>query len=179
MDVIRLGAKILIGGIMMGLWSCGGGKELPTVKSLDLEKYSGKWYEIAKLPNSFEKNLKCISATYSIKEDGSIGVFNRGLDVSKSNKVDEIEGSAKVPDPSKPGEIKVTFFWPFYGDYFVFYLDKDYTTALVGSPSRKYFWLLHRNQSLSQDEYDRLIQLATNQGFDPTKIEKTLQDCPQ
>jgi apolipoprotein D and lipocalin family protein len=87
--------------------------DLPVVGEVDLEKYSGTWYEIARLPNSFEKGLKCVTATYRLREDGKIEVINRGHKIGKPGKISKIKGAARVPDSNQPAKLKVTFFWPF------------------------------------------------------------------
>ena len=162
--------------IMLILISCGSNATLDTVAKVDLEKYAGKWYEIAKLPNKFEKGLSCISATYSIKENGKIEVLNQGYVTSKG-KWKDITGSARVPDPEKAGQLKVTFFWPFSGNYYIIDLAEDYSYALVGDPSRKYLWILARNQELDADTYSRLLDIAKEKGFDISLVEKVKHDC--
>jgi len=165
---------------MMALFGlgCTPGQKLKTVKELDIKKYAGKWYEIAKLPNRFEQGLTCVTAEYVPMQDGSIKVINSGLKTDGSNKRKRIEGSAKVPDKNKPGELKVTFFWPFYGDYFVFELGKEYQYALVGSPSRKYFWILGREKVMDETQYQTLLSIARDYGFDISAVEKMDQSCP-
>ena len=167
---------VLLSLLVLGLLSCSSKKELETVDSLDLNSYSGGWYEIAKLPNRFEKNLKCITATYTVQEDGKIEVFNRGYN-TKTLKWEEITGKAKVANASKPGEIKVSFFGPFYGDYYVIDLAEDYSTALVGSPSRKYLWILSRKQDVDTSIVKRLLSKAQELSFDTSKVEMTVHDC--
>jgi apolipoprotein D and lipocalin family protein len=162
--------------IMISLFSCTSKKKLETVKDLDIEKYSGLWFEIAKLPNRFEKNLKCVSATYTINKDGSIKVFNQGYN-TKSLKTEKITGKATIPNSEKPGEIKVSFFGPFKGDYFVMDIDTNYQTVLVGSPSRKYLWILSRSISIDEGRMQELIAIAKANEFDTSIIELNTQDC--
>lgn len=158
--------------------SCGGGAELSTVDELALDKYAGTWYEIVRLPNSFEKGLSCVTATYSLRDDGKVKVVNRGVKKEANNKLDEIEGVAWVPSLENPGQLKVQFFWPFAGDYFVFYRNADYTRALVGSPSRKYFWLLSKDKSIAEVEINELLSIAKKNGFAVEETERIAQDCP-
>ena len=154
--------------LLLGLFSCHSPKPLATVPNLDLERYSGRWYEIERLPNSFEKGLSCVQARYSLKADGTIGVENSGYGKDGWEKV---SGKALRKDPAKPGEIKVTFFWPFYGDYYVIDLDPDYHYALVGSPSRKYLWILAREPQLPEEQIQALKQKAEALGFDTAAME--------
>ena len=160
---------------LLTLFSCGG-ESLSTVSELDLNRYMGTWYEIARFPHSFEKDLQCVSATYSLREDGKVTVYNRGYS-TKKKVFKDITGKAFVPDPSKPGEIKVSFFGPFAGDYFVMDIDTSYSTVLVGSPSRNYLWLLARDTTMETQRYNALLAKATELGFDVSRLEKVAHNC--
>jgi apolipoprotein D and lipocalin family protein len=149
-------------------------RPLPTVAVADKQRYSGKWYEIARLPNSFEKGLECVTATYSVLPGGSIGVLNRGV---KNGKARSIKGRASAPDPDRPGRLKVTFFWPFSGDYWIIALDGDYQYALVGDPSRKYLWVLSRSKTLAEPTYNYLLSLAAENSFPVKKMLKVPHGC--
>lgn len=107
-----------------------------TVKELDLERYLGTWYEIARFDHKFERGLQGVTATYSMREDGKVKVLNQGYENTLDGKLSVAEGKAKLTD--EPGKLKVSFFWIFYADYFVMELDKDYQWALIGSKSDKY-----------------------------------------
>jgi apolipoprotein D and lipocalin family protein len=100
-----------------------------------LEKYLGKWYEIAHLPARFQEGCTDTTATYALSEDGSMPVLNQRI---RSGKVKRAKGNAKVIDKDSGAKLKVTFFWPFYGDYWIINLGKDYDYAVVGTPDRKY-----------------------------------------
>lgn len=171
---------IYINLILMGIFSlfgsCKTTTELSTVKELDIEKYMGIWYEIARLPNSFEENMKCVTAIYSIKDNGKIEVLNKGYNTEKKS-FNTAKGIAKMPDSNLPGQLKVSFFWPFFGDYYIISLDKDYKYALVGDPSRKYLWILAREPKLDTDSYNKLIQIAKDKGFAVEEIYNTPHDC--
>ena len=156
---------------------CSTDEPLPTVETLDLNKYSGTWYEIARLPNSFEKGLQCVTANYTVKDNGKVRVLNSGRKAPNLEKVKNAKGTALVPDPNYPARLKVTFFWPFAGDYYVMALDEDYTHALVGSPSREYLWILSRTKTLSQDNTDNLLEIASAQGFDVQQLDWIDQSC--
>lgn len=163
--------------IMSAFLSCKNYKELPTEPEVDIKRYAGTWYEIARLPNSFEKGLECVTATYKIKDNGKIEVINRGHKIDDRSEVKSAKGTAWVPDPEFPGRLKVRFFWPFAGNYYIIHLDKDYNYALVGDPSRKYLWILSKNKALDNAIYDKLINIAQEQGFESNKMIMVKQDC--
>lgn len=162
----------------MALFSCKSHEDLPTVEALDIEEYSGTWYEIARMPSRFESGLKCVTATYTPMENGKIEVYNRGVKI-KSGEQQEITGSAKVPDTDFPGRLKVTFFWPFSGDYYVIECAKDYSYALVGDPSRRFLWILSRESTLDEHRVKELLQKAEKLGFNTASLEYIEHDCSQ
>ena len=151
-------------------------QDLPTVDKVDLSKYTGVWYEIARLPNNFEEGLECVTATYTLKKNGKIQVLNKGYSARKG-KYKTAKGTALVPEPAYPGRLKVTFFWPFYGNYYIMALDEDYQYALVGDPSRKYLWVLARSKSLDEPIYRELLDHAKNMGFDTDRVLRINQGC--
>lgn len=157
--------------------SCSSSKQLNTVKTVDLQKYEGTWYEIARFLNTFEKGLTCVTANYTIKENGKIRVLNKGQKLSDTAKTKSAEGTAWVPDSNDPGKLKVSFFWPFAGDYQIMYLDKDYCYALVGSPSLDYLWILSRTKTLDKTTIEKLKSEATKQGFKVERLEFVDQSC--
>lgn len=164
--------------IMSTINSCKTTNELSTVKEVDINKYLGTWYEIARLPNSFEKDMKCVTATYSLKKNGKIKVLNKGFKITK-NKYSSANGTAWTPNLDFPGQLKVSFFWPFSGNYYIIALDKNYQYALVGDPSRKYLWVLSRTSILNQKTYEMLVKLAKDKGFNTDNLLKISQDCEQ
>lgn len=133
------------------------------VTNFDLNRYLGKWYELARMPASFEKNLTNVTATYSLKDNGKIKVQNEGTD-SKSLKRKMAIGKAKTAKSKDIGYFKVSFFGPFYADYIVIELDKEYQYAMVAS-SMKYLWILSRKPKLEKEIMDKLIEKAKNLGF--------------
>jgi apolipoprotein D and lipocalin family protein len=147
------------------------------VSSVDLKRYTGTWYEIARLPNSFERKLKCITATYTIRVDGKITVLNKGHYLTDPEKVNSARGIAWVPDIKSPGKLKVQFFWPFSGDYWIIYLEIDYKYVLVGDPSFKYLWILSREKKMDNTTYQMLLKIAIENGFDVKPLIKVDQDC--
>ncbi len=161
---------------LLFLAACSSNKPLSTVDQVDLAKYAGNWYEIERLPNSFEEGLFCVQATYILNADGSsILVENSGYG---EDGWERIKGKAIRRDASKPGEIKVSFFWPFYGDYFVMELGDDYEYALVGSPTRNYLWILSRTETLDESIVSDLKQKAEAAGFDTSSMIRVSHDCP-
>jgi len=153
------------------LTSCKTTQELKTVDYVDLERYQGKWYEITKIPNRFEKNLIHVTANYTLKENGKIKVLNDGYN-TKKGKYEKAVGEAKV---NGPGKLGVSFFKPFYGDYYIMELDEDYQWVLVGSPSRDYLWILARTPQISEELITELSKKAENAGFDISRLERMEQ----
>ena len=156
-----------------------GGGELKTVSSVDLKKYVGLWYEIAKIPNSFQK--KCArntTAVYSLREDGRIDVVNRCLE--SDGTIDEAKGIARVVDTTTHAKLEVSFvrilgLQLFWGDYWIIGLDSAYKFAIVGSPSRRYGWILSRTPALSPEDSAKANLLLKEQGYDPGDFVPTEQ----
>lgn len=139
-----------------------------SVPNVELDRYLGKWYEIGRLPMYWQR--KCVSDTtaeYGKGEDGKITVTNRCL--HEDHKPDIVTGSAVVVPNSGNAQLKVTFFWPISGNYWVIGLDQDYRWALVGTPNRKYLWLLSRTPVLTQADTDAALQIAHREGYDMTQ----------
>ena len=147
------------------------------VSSVDLSRYQGTWYEIARLPNFFERKLKCITATYTLREDGKITVLNKGNNIASPYKPSSSQGVAWVPDKNSPAKLKVQFFWPFSGDYWIMYLDPDYRYVLVGDPALKYLWILCRENRMDEMTYEMLIRKAIDNGYEVTPIIRVEHDC--
>jgi len=147
------------------------------VTTVDLNRYAGTWYEIARLPFSFERKLKCTTATYTIREDGKINVLNKGHYITDPAKESSAKAVAWIPDKNVPAKLKVQFFWPFKGNYWILYLDKDYKYVIVGEPSLKYLWILCREKKMDDSTYRMLLQKAINNGYDVKSIIKVEQDC--
>lgn len=143
---------------------------LEVVPHVDLKKYLGKWYEIARLPARFEEGCSDITATYSLSDDGTISVLN---ECKRNGKVKRAKGKAKVVDKNTGAKLKVTFFWPFYGDYWIINLGKDYDYAVVGTPNRKYLWILSRTPQMDDKLFSQLIELVKSKGFDVTNLIRT------
>ncbi|WP_159656370.1 lipocalin family protein [Vibrio atypicus] len=144
-------------------------KGLQAVDSFDSQLYLGTWYEVARLDHSFERGLSNVSAQYSFNEDGSINVINRGWD-QEEQQWSEAIGKAKFVNDSDVGHLKVSFFGPFYSSYVVFYLESDYSTALVSGYSRDYFWILSRSPQLPDYKLNKYLRIAEQAGFDSSKL---------
>lgn len=154
----------LIGGCL------GTPKGVDPVQGFELEKYLGKWYEIARLDHSFERGLEQVTAEYSLRSDGGVDVKNRGFS-QKKGKWKEATGKAYFVGPSNEGYLKVSFFGPFYGSYIVFTLEKEgYDYAFIAGPDLSYLWLLSRTPTLPQSVIDEFIEKSSKLGFDVDKL---------
>jgi apolipoprotein D and lipocalin family protein len=145
---------------------------LEVVPHVELEKYLGKWYEIAHLPAKFQEGCNETTATYSLSKDGSISVLNQ---CTKNGKMKQAKGKAQVVVKNSNAKLKVTFFWPFYGDYWIMKLGGDYDYSVVGTPNRKYLWILSRTPQMDDELYSQLIEYVKSKGFDANNLIKTLQ----
>lgn len=150
-------------------------KTLNTVEKVEVEKYLGKWYEIASIPMKEQAGCVGTNATYSLKSDGTIKVFNECRVNKLDGEIKNIEGSARIFDQKSKAKLKVSFFWPFEGDYWVLDLGKNYEYALVGNPTRNYAWILSRTPQMDENTYQTLLEKLKQQEYDITRIKKTLQ----
>lgn len=140
------------------------------VDQFQVERYLGKWYEIARLDHSFERGLSRVSAEYSLRPDGGVRVINRGY-LETEGKWKEAEGRAYFVNRSDQGFLKVSFFGPFYGSYIILELDKqNYTYALVCGPDKSYLWILARSPRLPEETKKLLTSRAAVLGFDTDKL---------
>ena len=144
---------------------------IKTVGSLDLERYLGRWYEIARFQSGFEKNIYGATAEYSLREDGRVDVVNSGFKNNLDGKYTSVKAVAWRPDDSIPGELVVKFFSLFKGEYLVFGLDEEnYEWAIVGNNNRNFLWFLSRTPEISQELQDKMEQLAIEQGYDLSEL---------
>lgn len=142
-----------------------------TVDQLDLKRYMGKWYEIARFNHRFERGLVGVTANYTLQPDGTVRVVNAGHVKDLDGRLKKTKGRAKLPNPHQPGKLKVSFFLWFYSDYYVFNLDEEnYSYALIGSSSDNYLWILSRTPQLSEDILEKLLTDAKNRGYDINKL---------
>jgi apolipoprotein D and lipocalin family protein len=152
--------------------------KLQTVNKVDLNKYIGLWYEIAKIPNSFQDQCAYgTTAEYKLLEDGNIQVINKCF--KEDGEADVADGLAKVVDKKTNSKLEVSFFSilgfrPFWGDYWIIGLDDNYQWAVVGSPNRKYGWILSRTQSLPDETMNKIFSILKDQFYNPDKFEMTV-----
>lgn len=153
--------------ICIALAGCAGVPSgIEPVDNFELHRYLGTWYEIARLDHSFERGLSNVSATYTMRRDGGVGVLNRGYDKQKG-RWKQVEGKAYFVSEPTTGHLKVSFFGPFYGSYVIIALDRDqYSYALVCGPNRSYLWILARDTSLDPAVMAELVAQAKKRGFD-------------
>ena len=171
-SMATLAAVAATGTLLIGCTGIPDGTE--PVTGFELERYLGEWYEIARLDHSFEEGLDCVTATYSLRDDGGVKVINRGYNL-EAQAWDEAEGRAYFIDDESVGRLKVSFFGPFYGGYNVLELDDDYQWALVAGPNRDYLWILARTPTLEGDVEQRLRQELTGTGVQVIRNGDTLQ----
>ena len=136
-----------------------------TVKSVDLNRYLGSWYEIAKFDHSFERGMEFAMANYSLRNDGKIDVLNTGI---KDGRAKDAKGIAKITEV--PGLLRVSFFGPFFSDYRIMLLDENYQYVLVGGSSDKYLWILARTPQLQDETKSLILAEAERRGYDTNKL---------
>lgn len=160
--------------ILTGFNSCSNTKHMvnnSTVDKLELDRFLGKWYEIARYPHSFEKNLVGVTATYSMRNDGKINVLNEGYKYTLDGEHSSATGKAKIKDPSNPAHLRVSFFWIFYSDYLVMELDEqNYQWAIIGSSSPNYLWILSRTPKMDENVLNDLKSRIEKRGYDLGKL---------
>ena len=150
---------------------CGDKIDKTTIKSLDLERYMGTWYEIARFDNRYERGKVGVTAHYTLNHDGTFNVVNSGYEGSFDSKLDSAKGRIKQPNPDKPGELKVTFMWRFYARYNILELDHDgYSYALIGSSSDAYLWIISRTPQMDSEDLELLLRRASDRGYDISKL---------
>ena len=148
---------------------------LQTVSAVDLDLYLGRWYEIARLPNQFEKNCEGVTADYAQRDDGLIQVVNTCRKGAPGGDIKTAKGRARIVDAASNAKLEVSFFGPFWGDYWVIDLTEDYSRSIVGEPSGRYLWILSRTPTISDESRaDALSRLATF-GYDTSALHFTQQ----
>lgn len=162
-------AAVLL-GLVSACSSLGLPKGVEPVNDFELEKYLGQWFEIARFDSFFERGLDNVTATYSLRDDGGVVVLNRGYSVKK-NQWKEATGKAYFVGDPDVAHLKVSFFGPIYGSYAVFELDKqDYQHAFVSGSSTRFLWFLSRTPTVSKEKMDQFMSLASELGFDTSKL---------
>jgi apolipoprotein D and lipocalin family protein len=169
-------AAFMLAPLVMILNGCGlnpgsGSPPLETVAQVDIQRYMGKWYEIAKYPVVFENGCFGVTAEYALKSDGNVQVVNTCRTSDGQSVANRIEGFATVADPASNAKLTVYFFYPFGAAYWIIELDADYQYAVVGDPSRTYLWILSRTPTLDPDIYAQIIERLPDRGYDPARLE--------
>ncbi len=159
---------VLLLCVLFGMSSCSSKEnERPidnrTVSELNISRFMGKWYEIARYEHRFEKDMTHVSATYTLRDDGKIEVLNEGY---KNGELQQIKGRAKQSDAADPGKLKVSFFLWFYSDYYILEVGADYDYVLVGSSTDKYLWIMYREKQMPQQLLDKLLEKLRVRGYD-------------
>jgi apolipoprotein D and lipocalin family protein len=148
---------------------------LRTVSHVDLGRYVGTWYEIASFPQSFQRGCTATTATYTVRGDGDIDVLNRCRLGSLDGKEKSARGRARVVDRTTNAKLRVSFFRPFWGDYWIIDLASDYSYAVVGHPGRDYLWILSRTPTMDEPTYQGIVTRLREQGYDTSRLVRTPQ----
>jgi apolipoprotein D and lipocalin family protein len=152
---------------------------LRTVAEVDLNRYLGSWYEIASFPQSFQAGCTGSTATYSSRDDGEIDVLNRCFLERLDGEEKTANGRARVVDEKTRAKLEVSFFRPFWGDYWIVDLAPDYSYAVVGHPSRDYLWILSRSATMDPATYQGILDRLKAQGYELDRLQRTLQPSAQ
>ena len=148
---------------------------LQTVAHVDVSRYLGTWYEIASFPQSFQRGCTATTATYTLRADGEIDVLNRCRKDSVDGDEKSALGRARVIDPSTNAKLEVSFFRPFWGDYWIIDLSDDYSYAVVGHPGRDYLWILARSPTMADATYQDIVTRLQSVGYETSRLIKTQQ----
>jgi apolipoprotein D and lipocalin family protein len=170
---LKAAAMVIAGGIMLGACAAAGGDrvgELQTVRSVDLSRYLGTWYEIARYPNRFQRDCYRSTATYSLRDDGDIKVVNACRRGGPDGEEKLVEGRAWVVDKATNAKLRVRFFWPFWGSYWIIDLGDDYEYAVVGHPGRGYLWILSRTPTMDDGVFEAIADRLRRNGYDPARL---------
>lgn len=174
MRVIKPSFVLLLAAVLVGCATTPPAGVQP-VTGFDVDRYAGRWYEIARFDYRFERGLSNVTADYTVNDNGTVTVVNRGYDVDEG-KWKEAEGKARFTGDATVGSLKVSFFGPFYGGYFIFDLDPEYRYALVAGDSKEYLWILAREPHLDEATYSALVNKAASLGFPTDELIKVSHD---
>ncbi len=173
--VFRRSSVLLLFGVLFAGCLTGPPANLAPVEGFEVDRYLGKWYEIARLDHRFERGLSRVTAEYSLNEDGTIRVVNRGYNAA-TDEWRSIAGKAKFAGDRSVGSLKVSFFGPFYGGYHIIELDDDYQHAMVVGPTRNYLWILARSPELDEETYQQLVTRAKQLEFATDQLIRVVHD---
>lgn len=149
--------------------------KLDTVDRVDVARYVGVWYEIARYPNAFEQGCVGVTAQYTLNADGSVKVINTCRPDSLDAAPTTIEGRAQIADTTSNAKLNVSFFGPFGAPYWIIDLDPDYQWAVVGEPSRSFLWILSRTPTLDEALYQDILSRLPEKGYDASRLVPTPQ----
>ena len=167
---MKKGYILLMATMLFTALQCGAQKfdiDRTTVKNLELKRYMGRWYEIARFDHSFERNMEYCEAFYAEQGDGKISVTNTGIN-SETGRRKTSYGKAKAGDG--PGQLRVSFFWIFYSDYNILEMDTKEGWMLVGGSSDKYLWIMSRHPTIQENTLKQILDLAKIRGYDTDKL---------
>jgi apolipoprotein D and lipocalin family protein len=172
----KLQLKMMNGLLLLSLClACAKPKPLPVVKTLDLPRYMGLWYEVARMPIFAQKGDEtCYTDAYELLPDGRIAVQGT---YQKKGALKKLEGISWIPDAQEPGKWKVRFIWPFSAHYWILDHDPNYQWTLIGHPNRKWLWIMARSPDLDSTSYERIVQRAHDLGFDTSQLIRS-KNCP-
>ncbi len=173
-----VGCLLVLGICVLASCASHGGRTEPplqVVSAVDLSRYAGLWYEIASYPNRFQEGCFGSTANYTVRDDGTVGVVNQCRIGAPDGPLSSVSGSAWVVDETTRAKLKVRFFWPFSGDYWIIGLGKDYEYAVVGHPARQYLWILGRTPRMDEGLYKRILEDLEKQAYDVTRLVRTPQ----
>jgi apolipoprotein D and lipocalin family protein len=166
----------VLAAAILAFGGCGSmGPPLEVVDFVDLEQYAGRWYEIARIPNSFERDCVGVTADYTLRDDGQVDVLNTCVEGDLEGEVRTIEGVARVVDPDTNAKLAVRFFGPFEGAYWIIELGDTYEYAVVGNPTRSFLWILSRTPELDDVLLEDIISRLPERGYDPQQLEMVPQ----
>ncbi len=148
---------------------------LETVAHVDLSRYLGTWYEIASFPQRFQRGCTATTATYTLRADGDIEVLNRCRNGSIDGKERSALGRARVVDRATNAKLEVSFFRPFWGDYWIIDLSEDHSYAVVGHPGRDYLWILSRDPTMAEATFQGIVARLQGKGYETSRLVRTLQ----
>ena len=174
---LKFGVKTLTIMSLLFFLGCNKYKPLETVSNVEIEKYMGKWYEIAAIPQRFQKGCHCSTAEYTFIEDGAyVKVLNSCNKDSVNGPLSQIEGKAFVTPNSNNSKLRVQFFWPVKAKYWIIDLADDYSYAVAGHPSRKYLWILSRTTQMNEDTYLQIIERLKDKEYNTDLLVKTIHN---
>ncbi|HNO78311.1 MAG TPA: lipocalin family protein [Phycisphaerae bacterium] len=177
---IRMASRVSLVACIAAVSGCGAFyPPLSTVEKVDIDRYTGRWFEIARYPNSFETGCVGVTADYALRDDGRVSVTNTCVEGDLDGEVRTIEGVARVTDSATNAKLAVSFFFPFESDYWILELGDDYEYAVVGEPSRTFLWILSRESTLDESILEGIKSRLPDLQYDPERLEMVPQNTDQ